>query len=322
MNEELNFEQSQIYKEILNNNLTHSIMLVSQDKQLLDVYANLIAKTIFCQNPNKPCGVCSNCQKIEHKNMVDLLFYPKETDVLKSAELNNMLDTVFELPFENEKKVYVLNNFSSTDALIQNKLLKTLEEPPKHAYFILKVDNETQVLQTIKSRCQKIMLPKLNTNALNSFLKDADKTLVDEAVAFCDGSLELAKQYINNPNFKSNVDFVFDLLKNYKKSWQMVDYASKLYNKKDEILDIVHIYLKILQDTTYLVLGVDDLITLNTHQADLAAVGANFSLDAMTQMIKYTNVLIEKLDRNCNFGTIVDEFLLEILEVKHKWPIS
>ena len=87
---------------------------------------------------------------------------------------------------------------------------------------------------------------------------NADQNIIAEAISFCDGSLALAKQYAQNPNFAENVNFVFNLLQNYKKSWQTVDFASVLYDKKDEIFDIIHIYLKILQDTTYHVLGLKE----------------------------------------------------------------
>ena len=214
MKDNINFKHSQIYKQILDGNLTHSIMLISPDNELLDCYADDIVETNFCLNDNKPCGICSNCLKIKHGNMVDVLTFPREGETLKAGELTDLLDSVYELPFENEKKFYIINNFSNTDALIQNKLLKTLEEPPEHAYFILKVQNETQILQTIKSRCQKIFLPKLKEEALAEFVESGvDKNLLDEAIAFCDGSIALAKEYIKNPNFLNNVDFVFDLLK-------------------------------------------------------------------------------------------------------------
>lgn len=319
----IQFKNSEIYKEIINNTMMHSIMLISNDTEMLDIYANNIVSTMFCKAEEKPCEVCTECQKIAHKTMVDVLEYPLKGEVLKSDELNKLLDTVFELPFEHDKKVYIINNFSSIDALMQNKLLKTLEEPPSHAYFILKVDNESVVLQTIKSRCQKIMLPKLDTISLQECLNNlgTDIELVDEAMSFCGGSLAQAKQYINSPNFLNNVNFLLNMLQNLKKSWQVVDYASVLYTKKDEILDILHIYLKILQDSTYLALGLDDLITLKTHTSELKFIAEEYSLDAMSQMIKDVNLILEKLDRNCNFNSIIDEFLLGILEDKHKWPI-
>ena len=324
MADELNFKETQIYNEIINDEMMHSIMLISHDKDMLDFYAYKIVCTMFCSSENKPCGVCPNCQKIKHNNMVDVLTYPKDEDVLKSTELSELIDSVYELPFEHSKKVYIINNFSDIDILMQNKLLKTLEEPPNHAYFILKVTNETAVLPTIKSRCQKILLPKMDKNALIDCLQqnNADIDIISMSVAFCDGSLALAKQYASSTTFAEDVDFVFDLLLNFKKSWQMVDYASVLYNKKDEILDIIHIYLKILQDTTYHVLGLNDLITLTKYIDKLDAIGKQFSLDAMIQMIKDTTLVIEKLERNCNYNTIVDEFLLGILEDKHKWPVT
>lgn len=323
MGDDLKFEQSQIYNEILNDEMMHSIMLISHDKDMLDAYANKIVSTMYCVAEHKPCGVCQNCQKIKHNNMVDVLTYPKDGDIIKSADLSELIDSVYELPFEHSKKIYVLNNFSNTDVLMQNKLLKTLEEPPAHAYFLLKVTNETLVLQTIKSRCQKILLPKPDKTVLFEALQqnNADQNIIAEAISFCDGSLALAKQYAQNPNFAENVNFVFNLLQNYKKSWQTVDFASVLYDKKDEIFDIIHIYLKILQDTTYHVLGLNDLVTLTKHQDELDVIGKHFSLDAMTQMIKDTTLMMEKLDRNCNYNTIVDEFLLGILEDKHKWPV-
>ena len=318
------FKKTEIYKEITHNTMMHSIMLISSDTEMLDIYANNIVSTMFCTAAEKPCYKCAECQKIAHKTMVDVLEYPTKGEVLKSDELSRMLDTVYELPFEHDKKVYIISNFSSIDVLMQNKLLKTLEEPPAHAYFILKVDNESVVLQTIKSRCQKIMLPKLDDNSLQECLNTlgADVNLVDEAMAFCGGSLAQAKQYINNPNFLDNVNFLLNMLQNLKKSWQVVDYASVLYNKKDEILDILHIYLKVLQDATYLALGLEDLITLKTHVNQLKFIVEEYSLDAMSQMIKDVNLILEKLDRNCNYNSIIDEFLLGILEDKHKWPIS
>ena len=76
-----------------------------------------------------------------------------------------------------------------------------------------------------------------------------------------------------------------------------------------------------MQDSTYLALGLDDLITLKTHTSELKFIAEEYSLDAMSQMIKDVNLILEKLDRNCNFNSIIDEFLLGILEDKHKWPI-
>ena len=316
------FRQSSIYYEIMQGKMMHSIMLIGSDDKMLDIYTQNIITTMFCLEKNKPCGECINCQKISHNTFVDVATYPQNGEVLKSDELGRMLDTVYELPFENDKKIYIINNFSSVDQMLQNKLLKTLEEPPEHSYFIIKVNNETKVLQTIKSRCQKIYVPQLSYSELTDYLNalgDAQK--VSEAVQFCDGSLSLAEHYIQSADFLQNVNFVFNMLQTYKKSWQIVDFSSVLYAKKEEFVDIMHIYLKILQNTIYTVLGLDDKITLKGHSLEINNIAQSFSLDAMSHMIKSTTLMLEKLDRNCNYNTIIDQFLLGILEDKHKWPI-
>lgn len=316
------FMQSSIYKEIVQNKMMHSIMLISHDHKMLDIFAGNIITTMFCTGNDKPCGQCINCQKILHNTFVDVCEYPQNGDVLKSDELNRMLDTVYEMPFESDKKVYVINNFANIDKLLQNKLLKTLEEPPQYAYFILKVTNETNVLQTIKSRCQKINVQTLSPQEMASYLAPfGEQKIVEQAMQFCGGSVSDAQHYIKSPNFIKDVTFIFDMLQNYKKSWQMVEYASVLYAKKDEFLDLLHIYLKVLQDAIYLVLGMKEKTVLTGHQKEIENIAKTFSLDAMAHMIQSTTKILEKLDRNCNYNTIVDEFLLGILEDKHKWPI-
>lgn len=316
------FKQSSIYYEIIQGKMMHSIMLIGADDKMLDIYAQNIITTLFCVDNDKPCGKCINCQKILHNTFVDVCTFPQNGEVLKSDELSRMLDTVYEMPFESDKKVYVINNFSNIDQLLQNKLLKTLEEPPEHAYFILKVQNESKVLQTIKSRCQKINVPHLEKKELEEYLKTfGDGTKVDEAIQFCDGSVSKAEHYLKSENFITNVNFVFNMLQNLKKSWQIVDFASVLYAKKDEFADIMHIYLKTLQDAIYLVIGMQNKIGLTEHKTELNNIAQTFSLDAMSHMIKSTVLILEKLDRNCNYNTIIDEFLLGILEDKHKWPI-
>lgn len=316
------FKQSSIYYEIIQGKMMHSIMLIGADDKMLDIYAQNIITTLFCVDNDKPCGKCINCQKILHNTFVDVCTFPQNGEVLKSDELSRMLDTVYEMPFESDKKVYVINNFSNIDQLLQNKLLKTLEEPPEHAYFILKVQNESKVLQTIKSRCQKINVPHLEKKELEEYLKTfGDGTKVDEAIQFCDGSVSKAEHYLKSENFITNVNFVFNMLQNLKKSWQIVDFASVLYAKKDEFADIMHIYLKTLQDAIYLVIGMQNKIGLTEHKTELNNIAQTFRLDAMSHMIKSTVLILEKLDRNCNYNTIIDEFLLGILEDKHKWPI-
>ena len=314
------FKKTPLYAELVNGKPIHSIMLISPDQSQLDDYAEMMCMTLFCSDTNKPCGKCNNCQKVLHHNLVDILEYPKQDEVIKSEELSQIVNGILELPYEADKKVFVLSNVSSMDMLMQNKLLKSLEEPPKDVYFILKVSNENQVLQTVKSRCRKIYLPNLSEDELDKLLP-SDNVNKEEAIAFCGGSLSQAEHFLKQTDFKGNVDLIFDILLNYRNSSQTLMYSSKLYDKKNEFLDIISIYLKILQDVNYIRIGRRDLVYSSTHMDELLRICGDFSVDAILGMVSDAIKLIEKFDRNCNFNAMVDSFLLGILEVRHKCPM-
>ena len=314
------FKQMPLYQDIINNKQMHSIMLISKDECQLDEYANLICLSMFCEGEDKPCGKCSYCQKILHNNCVDILKYPKKDTVIKSDELTEIVDSILELPYEANIKIYVLSNMSNMDRLMQNKLLKSLEEPPANVFFILKVNNESQILQTVKSRCRKIYLPSLKEADLKQTF-DASKSNVLEAISFCDGSQSQAQNFIENVNFVDNVKIVFDMLLNFRKSSQTLFYANKLYGKKDEFLDILNIFLKVLQDVNYINIGMQNLVYSDTHMDELLRINSEFSVDSIIGMVNNALDIVEKIDRNCNYNALIDGFLLGILEVRHKCPM-
>jgi len=309
-----------LYLDIVNNRAMHSIMLLSPDQDMLDEFTQHICMTMFCTGPDKPCGTCPNCQKILHHNCVDILEYPRRDDVIKRDDLEEIVSSVIEAPYESDIKIYVLRNMSAMDRGMQNKLLVSLEEPPQNVYFILQVTNDTQILPTIKSRCRKIHLPNYSIDELRDLLGRDDKA--ENAITFCNGSLSVAKDLMNNPNFQQNVELVLDILLNYRKSTNTLIYSSKLYDHKDDFLDILNIYLRLLQDSNYVRLGLNTLLLSERYIHELSRISREFSVDAISAMVNRALLLREKLDRNCNFNTIIDSFLLGILEVRHFCPIK
>ena len=127
---------------------------------------------------------------------------------------------------------------------------------------------------------------------------------------------------MNNPNFQQNVELVLDILLNYRKSSNTLIYSSKLYDHKDDFLDILNIYLRLLQDSNYVRLGLNTLLLSERYIHELSRISREFSVDAISAMVNRALLLREKLDRNCNFNTIIDSFLLGILEVRHFCPIK
>lgn len=119
--------------------------------------ARLLAKAINCTYPDvavRPCDVCESCIAVNEGRYLDLI----EID----AASNNGVDDVRELrdkigfaPNEGRYKVYVIDEVHRFSGPAFDALLKTLEEPPEHAVFILATTELDKVPMTIKSRCLK-----------------------------------------------------------------------------------------------------------------------------------------------------------------------
>ncbi len=118
--------------------------------------ARLLAKALNCLNPTvaRPCGECVPCQTIEEARYLDLI----EID----AASNNGVEDIRELrnavnfsPTEGSCKVYIVDEVHMLSPSAFNALLKTLEEPPAHVYFILATTEIHRIPATVISRCQR-----------------------------------------------------------------------------------------------------------------------------------------------------------------------
>ena len=117
--------------------------------------ARILAKALNCTDEkNQPCNRCSHCTAINEGRMLDLI----EID----AASNNSVDDVRELrekvgfqPSESRYKVYIIDEVHMLSASAFNALLKTLEEPPPYARFVLATTEPHRIPATVLSRCQR-----------------------------------------------------------------------------------------------------------------------------------------------------------------------
>jgi DNA polymerase-3 subunit gamma/tau len=118
--------------------------------------ARILAKTINCSNPTpegEACNTCNSCTSFEAGTSLNIY----ELD----AASNNSVDDIRELveqirfaPQAGKYRVYIIDEVHMLSASAFNAFLKTLEEPPAHAIFILATTEKHKILPTILSRCQ------------------------------------------------------------------------------------------------------------------------------------------------------------------------
>ena len=118
--------------------------------------ARLLAKGVMCPNLSKDgdvCGQCEFCLSVQNGSLIDLI----EIDAASNRGIDDIRDLrekVKLMPAQSKKKVYIIDEVHMLTNEAFNALLKTLEEPPKHAVFILCTTELHKVPETIKSRCQ------------------------------------------------------------------------------------------------------------------------------------------------------------------------
>lgn len=310
--------QSQTHKvlsqDIESSMLNHCYLLSSKDSFLLHEFSLLFAKELFCDKDNSPCGECVNCEKVEHSNMVDLIFYPKGEKSLMVEDINEIVTDCYITPIESSFKVYVLENFDECTIQAQNKILKTLEEPPKNVIFVLTCSNELKVLPTILSRAKKITENPLDVSVCAEYLRSHNFTSPELLAGMSDGNLLVARELGENSSVAGMVDVIFDLLINLKSSADILTYSSKILEYKKFIKFFIEIFISVLRDIS--VFGSSEKIIFLNYKKHYEILSKLYSKNMLKLIAKNVNMIHDKLNFNCNITGVIDQLLLDILEVK------
>jgi DNA polymerase-3 subunit gamma/tau len=141
---------------IKNNQLAQAFLFCGPRGVGKTTCARILAKTINCENlqPNgEACGECSSCKSFQNGNSFNI----HELDAASNNsvdDIRNLIDQVRIPPQGARYKVYIIDEVHMLSQAAFNAFLKTLEEPPHYAIFILATTEKHKILPTILSRCQ------------------------------------------------------------------------------------------------------------------------------------------------------------------------
>ncbi len=308
------------FKSVCNTNLNcNSFLFESNDELFLENFSYCFAKALFCQSEgNKPCNNCIPCQKISRLTLADLVIYPKNNKTVLVDDVKDLIEGVNLTPIESDKKVYIFNNFSTSNTQTQNKLLKILEEPPKNTYIILNVTNINKVLPTIISRCKKITLKKLTQQELSNYanLPNLSEENKNTILNLSNGSLTKVVNYSLNSEFLQTYNDAIFTLSNLKDSKQLLMYSNKFNKSKKSFEYLLEILESIFHDALLIRLNKQNLISNTAILPQLQTYASMLDADSLYKLIKKIYEIKKQLEFNCNFVLLVDNFLLYYLEVK------
>lgn len=175
---------------ISSGNISHAYLFCGPRGSGKTTIARLFAKAINCEKPLnelEPCNKCSSCTEIMGGNSIDLIEVDAASHTGVDA-IRELIDGIKFAPVKSKHKIFIIDECHQLSKSAANALLKTLEEPPAHAVFLLATTETHKMIPTIVSRCQKFDFKRLQVPEISQKLQFIAKK---EGVKFDDSALSL-----------------------------------------------------------------------------------------------------------------------------------
>ncbi len=178
------------------NRLANTYLLLMQDEDNLRAALKIFAALFFG-------GGAETTARIARENHPDCMILPPPGKAPDKDMAEKVVEESFLSPVEGKHKVFVLDNMHRANAVAQNKLLKSLEEPPQGVHFLLGAASEFPILPTVRSRAAKLEIPPFSQGEIEAYLKRnySDVGNVAACAAASDGSLGRAQRLLLGGRF-------------------------------------------------------------------------------------------------------------------------
>jgi DNA polymerase-3 subunit gamma/tau len=159
---------------IRNNQLAHAFLFCGPRGVGKTTCARILAKTINCENlqpDGEACNKCNSCKSFNEGTSLNI----HELDAASNNSVDDiraLVEQVRFMPQAGKYKVYIVDEVHMLSASAFNAFLKTLEEPPPYAIFILATTEKHKIIPTILSRCQIFDFKRITTNDTVEHLED------------------------------------------------------------------------------------------------------------------------------------------------------
>ncbi len=300
-------EFKMLENEYKNEKIAKSILLISKDEKYSLSFAKLLSCLLFDGKINDES---ENFLKVFSNSHPDLKIYPSRGKLLVQDSEEIVFESAVK-PIFADKKIFIINKIEESMEAAQNKLLKTLEEPQTNVYFILTTKVISQVLPTIRSRCTKIELGKIDK--LERYMPG--KAL---ALALSDGYIGFAQKYVGMENLDEIFSSTLNVVTKLKSSKEVLKYSKPLLNFEGEKVMIFEILSLIFEDLLLLKNGKKELMRLKLCAEEIESVEGEYSLRAIIEIRKILDKAMLELSYNCNFNVVLENLILNILEVKYR----
>ena len=305
-----------IKNSILNDKISHAYIFSGPRGTGKTSIAKIFSKAVNCLSPIEG-DVCSECDVCKHS-------FDDEIDIVEiDAASNNGVDEIREIrnkvnlvPSTGKYKVYIIDEVHMLTTGAFNALLKTLEEPPSHAIFILATTEPHKIPATIMSRCQRFDFKRIPNEKIVLRLKyiveqenlSVDEEALYEIARISDGgmrdSISLLDQLVSYNPVNANIDDVHEIngslsnkrLKEFitnilnKDITNVLNDIDEFYSNGKSLIKITESIINFLKNVLLLKVSRDYLLSKVDEISDYEEVLKMASIEQITELItKFNN---------------------------------
>ncbi len=312
-----------ISSAVENNRVSHAYILNGERGSGKKMLANLFAMTLLCETgDNEPCGKCHSCKQAESDNHPDIIRVTHEKPNSISVDdirtqVNNTVDIK---PYQGPYKVYIIPQADMMTPQAQNAILKTIEEPPSYAVFLLLTENAETLLPTINSRCVMLKLRNIKDTLIKKYLMEnleIPDYKADMCTAFAQGNMGRAIMLANSDHFNEIREEAVQLLKHISEMElnEIVAAVKNISVYKLEITDYLDIIMIWYRDVLlYKATKEIDKVVFKDQLQSIKEQARKSSYEGIELILESLEKAKARLKANVNFDLVMELLFLTIKE--------
>lgn len=241
---------------MVNKTVSHAYIFAGQPGSWVTQAILYFSKSLQCESfANGPCETCKSCLEFTKQQLADrFILTPK--DSIGIDEIRSLQEYIRYGAHYLKYLIVIIHQAHLLTDKAANAFLKTLEEPPERVIFILNTNNVSNMLPTIRSRCQIIEFPVISDHAIQTYvttLSEEEKTNLQTTSA---NNPELMKYILDSneampqimpPQFHQIYQPYSEFVK--KSPLEKLNYASQISDKKETVRLVLLLWMKEIYDS-------------------------------------------------------------------------
>jgi DNA polymerase-3 subunit delta' len=302
--------------------LRHAYLISGPPRVGKTTFARAFARTITCTSELiRPCGECRSCRlniKQVHPDVQLIQGEPNASGTmrLKIDHLRPVIQAISLRPVESKFKVILLDELQNSTPEAQDAFLKTLEEPPSYAVLLLTVDKAENLLMTIRSRCQPVLLRTIPSPLIRAELekRGADPDQAALLAQLSGGRIAWAIHALANPESLETRQKAIKMLEDVIKMDRVArfQYAVKLTEQRTEVTDWLNYWSSYWRDVILILSGTQIGVVNRDRQEALDQLASGLHLEEVHQALKAIERTQSLIDKNVNLRLALEGLMLEL----------